>query len=68
METSALMGMNVARLIIDDYAGIPRDEDEEMGAVHTMPKYEKDEQNVLSKQQQKTAEQYGQAVEEVNEL
>ncbi|KAI0099728.1 prenylcysteine oxidase [Nemania sp. FL0031] len=68
METSALMGMNVARLIIDDYAGIPHPEDEEMGAVHRVPKYEEDEQNVLEKQQQKTAEHYGQGAEEVNEL
>lgn len=41
METSALMGMNVARLIIDKYAGIPRMNDEEIGDAHTMPKKEK---------------------------
>ncbi|KAI1148354.1 prenylcysteine oxidase [Nemania diffusa] len=68
METSALMGMNVARLIIDDYAGIPRVEDEELGAVHTVPKFEEDAQNVLEQQQRKTAEHYGQPTEEVNEL
>ncbi|KAI1121759.1 prenylcysteine oxidase [Nemania abortiva] len=68
METSALMGMNVARLIIDDYAGIPRVEDEEMGAVHTMPKYEEGEQDVLEQQQKTTAEHYGQPVDEMNEL
>ncbi|KAJ8108418.1 hypothetical protein ONZ43_g6433 [Nemania bipapillata] len=68
METSALMGMNVARLIIDDYAGIPRVEDEDLGAMHTMPKYEENEPDVLAKQQKVTAEQYGQPAEEVNEL
>lgn len=67
METSALMGMNVARLIIDDYAGIPRAEEEELGAMHTMPKYEEDEQNVLAQQQNNTAGHYGQPVE-INEL
>lgn len=68
METSALMGMNVARLIIDDYAGIPRVEDEEMGAMHVAHINGEDEQNVLEQQQQKTALRYGQPVEEVNEL
>jgi prenylcysteine oxidase/farnesylcysteine lyase len=55
METSALMGMNVARLIIDDYAGISRGEDEE-------------EQNVLAQQQKETAEGYGRPVEKTGEL
>ncbi|KAI0468208.1 prenylcysteine oxidase [Xylaria cf. heliscus] len=67
METSALMGMNVARLIIDDYAGIPRAEEEELGALHKMPKYEGDEQNVLAQHQDSTAASYGQPAE-VNEL
>ncbi|KAI1112873.1 prenylcysteine oxidase [Nemania sp. NC0429] len=68
METSALMGMNVARLIIDDYAGIPRVEDEEMGAMHVPHKFEEDEQDALERQQTTTAQRYGQPVEEVNEL
>ncbi|KAI1361544.1 prenylcysteine oxidase [Xylaria arbuscula] len=68
METSALMGMNVARLIIDDYAGIPRAEDEEIGPVPAMPNQEGGEQDVLAQQQQETAKQYGQPVENVNEL
>ncbi|KAI8944240.1 prenylcysteine oxidase [Xylaria longipes] len=67
METSALMGMNVARLIIDDYAGIPRTEEEDSGAMHAMPKYEEDEQNVLAQQQDSTAGSYGQPAE-INEL
>ncbi|KAI1744902.1 prenylcysteine oxidase [Xylaria scruposa] len=67
METSALMGMNVARLIIDDYAGIPRAEEEELGAMHTMLKYEEGEQNVLAQQQDSTAEHYGRPAG-VNEL
>ncbi|KAI1169864.1 prenylcysteine oxidase [Nemania sp. FL0916] len=70
METSALMGMNVARLIVDDYAGISRVEDEELGALHKVPKEEEEEagQNVLAQQQEKTAGYYGRPVEEVNEL
>ncbi|KAI1195411.1 prenylcysteine oxidase [Nemania serpens] len=68
METSALMGMNVARLIIDDYAGIPRVEDEEMGAMHIPHNVEEGEQDALARQQKNTAERYGKPVEEVKEL
>ncbi|TGJ87857.1 hypothetical protein E0Z10_g957 [Xylaria hypoxylon] len=68
METSALMGMNVARLIIDDYAGVTRVEDEELASMPSMPKYVDDEQNVLAQQQEKTAEHYGRPIEDVNEL
>ncbi|KAF2966092.1 hypothetical protein GQX73_g7480 [Xylaria multiplex] len=68
METSALMGMNVARLIIDDYAGVTRVEDEEVASMPAMPKYVDDEQDVLAQQQQKTAEQYGRPIEDINEL
>lgn len=45
METSALMGMNVARLIVDKYAGIPRMSDEEIGEAHAMPKNGRDSEN-----------------------
>ncbi|KAI0411575.1 prenylcysteine oxidase [Xylaria grammica] len=68
METSALMGMNVARLIIDDYAGVTRVEDEELVSMPSMPKYIDEEQDVLAQQQQKTAEHYGRPVEDINEL
>lgn len=68
METSALMGMNVARLIIDDYAGIPRAVDEEIGPLPVTPYPEGDEQDFLSHQQQETAKHYGRPVEDVNEL
>ncbi|KAJ2987832.1 hypothetical protein NUW58_g4293 [Xylaria curta] len=67
METSALMGMNVARLIINDHAGI-RPKEEELGAMHVMPKFEEGQQNVLEKQQKTTAEHYGRPAEELNEL
>ncbi|KAI8631551.1 prenylcysteine oxidase [Xylariaceae sp. FL1651] len=67
METSALMGMNVARLIIDDYAGIPRVEDEELGPVPTVPKYEA-EQNDLAQQHQRIAEGYGRPIDVLGEL
>ncbi|KAI0907995.1 prenylcysteine oxidase [Ustulina deusta] len=68
METSALMGMNVARLIIDDYANIPRVEDEKLASMPTMPHREDDEHDVLSQQQQKTVKHYGQPIEGINEL
>ncbi|KAI0506369.1 prenylcysteine oxidase [Xylaria bambusicola] len=68
METSALMGMNVARLIIDDYAGIPRASDEELGPMPTAQYREGAEQNVLGQQQQETAKHYGQPIEDANEL
>ncbi|GAP85082.1 putative prenylcysteine oxidase [Rosellinia necatrix] len=68
METSALMGMNVARLIIDGYAGISRPEDEELGVLHKMPKYEEGKDDILAQQQEKTAEDYGRSAEEINEL
>ncbi|KAI0409269.1 prenylcysteine oxidase [Xylaria palmicola] len=68
METSALMGMNVARLIVDDYAGITRVEKGDLGAMHAVPKQEEGEQNVLAQQQDKAAEHYGLPIQEVNEL
>ncbi|RWA11202.1 hypothetical protein EKO27_g3903 [Xylaria grammica] len=68
METSALMGMNVARLIIDDYAGVTHVEDEELVSMPSVPKYIDEEQDVLAQQQQKTAEHYGRPVEDTNEL
>ncbi|KAI1429109.1 prenylcysteine oxidase [Xylaria sp. FL1777] len=68
METSALMGMNVARLIVDDYAGIPRVEDEERVPISTMPNYEDEQESVLAQQQQETANDYGRPIEDINEL
>ncbi|KAI0433173.1 prenylcysteine oxidase [Xylaria sp. FL1042] len=68
METSALMGMNVARLIVDDYAGIPRVKDEKLVPIPAMPHYEDDQHDDLAHQQQKTAEDYGRPIEDINEL
>ncbi|KAI2634641.1 prenylcysteine oxidase [Xylaria nigripes] len=68
METSALMGMNVARLIIDDYAGIPRMKAEVPEAVPVAPKYEEEEPLVLVQQQANLAESLGQSADMINEL
>jgi prenylcysteine oxidase/farnesylcysteine lyase len=67
METSALMGMNVARLIIDEYAGIPRAEDQKHEAAPTMPQHG-EEQNVLAQQQEKMVKDYGSPAEKIGEL
>ncbi|KAI1438129.1 prenylcysteine oxidase [Xylaria sp. CBS 124048] len=68
METSALMGMNVARLIIDDYADIPRPGDDGLGAMHMMPNYEGVGQNVLGQKLGNKTKSYRQPLAEVNEL
>ncbi|KAI0964954.1 prenylcysteine oxidase [Xylaria arbuscula] len=68
METSALMGMNVARLIVDDYAGIPRVEDDKLGPMPTTPKHDENEQNVPGREQLKTTKEYGLPIEHINEL
>ncbi|KAI1377821.1 prenylcysteine oxidase [Hypoxylon crocopeplum] len=57
METSALMGMNVARLIVDDYLGISHVDDEQ-----------EQSQNVLAGGQKDTATDYGRPIEEMSEL
>lgn len=69
METSALMGMNVARLIVDDYLGISSGDDvnDDINAAGKVSEQEAS-QNVLAGEQKKTAEGYGRPVEDVNEL
>ncbi|KAI1763479.1 prenylcysteine oxidase [Hypoxylon sp. FL1150] len=66
METSALMGMNVARLIIDDYLGISHIDngDIEAEALREQTRL----QDVLAGQQRNTAEKYGRPVEDFGEL
>ncbi|KAI0160111.1 prenylcysteine oxidase [Xylariaceae sp. FL1272] len=64
METSALMGANVARLIVDDYAGITRPGEEMVGA---MPAYGA-EQDGFTKLQIQTGNHYGEGDATVNEL
>lgn len=49
METCSLMGMNVARLIIDDYAGIPRSGDDDFETAPNMIKQEKEQSVKLAK-------------------
>ncbi|KAI0006727.1 Prenylcysteine oxidase [Xylariaceae sp. FL0662B] len=65
METSALMGMNVARLIVDDYLDIPHDESRgpDAGAFE-----QGQAQNVLAEQPKKVAEGYGRPAADENEL
>ncbi|KAI1324520.1 prenylcysteine oxidase [Xylariaceae sp. FL0255] len=58
METSALMGANVARLIVDDYAGIPRAEEEEKEVG----------QDALNEQQASFGESLGRPLGDGNEL
>ncbi|KAI5921921.1 hypothetical protein F4810DRAFT_307853 [Camillea tinctor] len=61
METSALMGMNVARLIVDDYLGVAEPEPEEPEPAPPVVVQVEDAgaQNVLAEQQEKTAEEFG---------
>ncbi|KAI1080946.1 Prenylcysteine oxidase [Whalleya microplaca] len=68
METSALMGMNVARLIADDYLGIEHEAEGEGESSHDGPgdaagvlfaQDQGQDQNVLAAQQEKVAEGYG---------
>jgi len=67
METSALMGMNVARLIVDGYAGITRSHNQTVeSSVSTTPEPEEEQQNVLV--QQETAEDQNRSVEQAGEL
>ncbi|KAI0813900.1 prenylcysteine oxidase [Xylaria sp. FL0064] len=68
METSALMGMNVARLIVDDHAGIPRVKDDMVAPMPVTLQYEDDQHDDLAQQQQKTAKHYGRPLEDINEL
>ncbi|KAI1259732.1 prenylcysteine oxidase [Xylariaceae sp. FL1019] len=63
METSALMGANVARLIVDDYAGISRPEEDLIGV---MPVYGT-EQDDATKLQMQTV-YHGEGDANVNEL
>ncbi|KAL7619616.1 hypothetical protein AAE478_010157 [Parahypoxylon ruwenzoriense] len=65
METSALMGMNVARLIVDDYQGISHADDDD---VEVLEQEQEKAQNVLAGQQEKTAEGYGRPAEDTSEL
>ncbi|KAI1139281.1 prenylcysteine oxidase [Hypoxylon sp. FL0543] len=58
METSALMGMNVARLIADDYLGVTHVEEVEQVQA----------QNVLTGSQNETAREYSPEVDNVGEL
>ncbi|KAI0599767.1 hypothetical protein F4775DRAFT_549790 [Biscogniauxia sp. FL1348] len=60
METSALMGMNVARLIVDDYLGVSHPDAESSEA--KSPEEKDAGQNVLAEQQDKTAEEFGRPV------
>ncbi|KAI4859958.1 prenylcysteine oxidase [Hypoxylon rubiginosum] len=66
METSALMGMNVARLIIDDYLGISHAD--QVGVDAEALQEQEKFQDVLTEQQKKTAEGYGRPVEDAGEL
>ncbi|KAI0114193.1 prenylcysteine oxidase [Hypoxylon sp. NC0597] len=58
METSALMGMNVARLIADDYLGVSHAEDVE----------QMQSQQVLTGSQNETTAEYSPKVDDVDEL
>ncbi|KAI1498007.1 hypothetical protein F5X99DRAFT_394855 [Biscogniauxia marginata] len=64
METSALMGMNVARLIVDDYLGVSHS----VAGSGEEAVVEDADQNVLAEQQEKTAEEYGRPVSGEEEL
>ncbi|CAJ2509396.1 Uu.00g144220.m01.CDS01 [Anthostomella pinea] len=66
METSALMGMNVARLILDHYLGVPSADGEETGL--KVAEQQHSGQDVLAGQQEKTAEAYGSPAGESGEL
>ncbi|KAI0165247.1 prenylcysteine oxidase [Hypoxylon sp. FL1284] len=68
METSALMGMNVARLIVDDYLGVSHVDEVNGDDAGLKGQEQEQEQNVLAGQQEKTAVTYGRPVEGAGEL